>query len=93
MRDEVKTQSEAWRAYDLLRLDPRVEYYPEEEPDRIETELRSLTRTEGFAPQRWPDAYVAAFARVGGLTVVTFDRALCTLAGDDAVLLGPASHS
>ena len=87
MRDEVRTQSEAWRVYDLLRFDSRVAFYPEEDSSEVDRELRSLTLTAHFAPQQWPDAYLAAFARVSGLTLVTFDHALSALAGDDASLL------
>jgi len=87
MHDEVKTQLEAWKAYDLLAGDSRVAFYPEPNADDVESELRSLTATDQFAPQQWPDAYLAAFAKVAGLTLVTFDRALGKLAGEHALLL------
>ncbi len=87
MGDEVRTQQEAWDAYDLLASDVRVAFYPERDPDAVESEFRALTATTRFAPQQWPDAYLAAFARVEGLVLVTFDKALSKLAGDDVVLL------
>jgi predicted nucleic acid-binding protein len=34
-----------------------------------------------------PDTYLAAFANVAGLSLVTFDRALGKLAGQAALLL------
>ena len=87
MRDEVKTQLEAWKAYDLLASSSRVDFYPEPNSDEVESELRSLTATNQFAPQQWPDAYLAAFAKVAGLMLVTFDRALSKLAGAEVLLL------
>ncbi len=87
MRQEVKTQLEAWKAYDLLASDVRVAFYPEPNPDAAESELRVLTATNRFAPQQWPDAYLAAFAKVAGFTLVTFDRALSKLARADVLLL------
>ncbi|HUI43064.1 MAG TPA: TA system VapC family ribonuclease toxin [Terriglobia bacterium] len=87
MGDEVKTQREAWKAYDRLLDDSRVSFRPEPEPDDVGSELRSLTATEQFAPQQWPDAYLTAFARVAALTLVTFDRALSKLAGAAGLVL------
>jgi toxin-antitoxin system PIN domain toxin len=88
MRDEVKTQQEAWKAYDQLASDARVSFYSETEPERVEAALRALTASSRFAHQQWPDAYVAAFATAAGLTLVTFDRALGKLAGKECLLLG-----
>lgn len=87
MQDEVKTQREAWEIYDQLLGDPRIAFYPERDPDAVENELRELTTTVQFAPQQWPDAYLAAFAKTEGLILVTFDRALSKLAGEGVVLL------
>jgi toxin-antitoxin system PIN domain toxin len=87
MRDEVKTQQEAWKAYDQLAGDSRVSFFSETEPERIEAALRALTAGSRFAHQQWPDAYLAAFAKASGLTLVTFDKALGKLAGKECVLL------
>jgi toxin-antitoxin system PIN domain toxin len=88
MRDEVKTQQEAWKAYDQLASDARVSFYAETEPERVEAALRALTASSRFAHQQWPDAYVAAFAKASDLTLVTFDKALGKLAGKECLLLG-----
>ena len=88
MRDEVRTQQEAWQVYDQLSSDFRVVFYAESEPARIEAAFRMLTGTSRFAHQQWPDAYLAAFARVSGLTLATFDQALAKLAGRECLLLG-----
>lgn len=87
MSDEVRTQTEAWKAYDLLISDARVVFHPEFDLDAIETEFRALTATQRSSPQQWPDAYLAAFARAGNLVLVTFDRALSKLARRDVLLL------
>jgi toxin-antitoxin system PIN domain toxin len=87
MQDEVKTQAEAWAAYGLLTSDSRVVFHNEEAPDRIEREFRALTWKPQFAPQQWPDAYLAAFAEAEGLMLVTFDRALSKLAGENVLFL------
>jgi toxin-antitoxin system PIN domain toxin len=88
MRDEVKTQQEAWKAYDQLASDARVSFYSETEPERVEAALRALTAGSRFAHQQWPDAYMAAFATASDLTLVTFDKALGRLAGRQCLLLG-----
>jgi len=87
MQDEVKTQREAWEIYDRLVGDSLIAFYPERNPDAVENEFRKLTAMARFAPQQWPDAYLAAFARAEDLILVTFDRALSKLAGEPVVLL------
>jgi len=74
MSDEVMTQPQAWAAYDRWLKDPRVELV--DEPAEIETRFRALTRLRQPATKDWADSYLAAFAAVGQLTLVTFDRGL-----------------
>jgi toxin-antitoxin system PIN domain toxin len=74
MSDEVMTQPQAWAAYDRWLKDPRVELV--DEPAEIETRVRALTRLRQPATKDWADSYLAAFAAVGQLTLVTFDRGL-----------------
>ena len=74
MNDEVMTQPQAWAAYDRWLRDPRVEFVTE--PADIETRFRSLTRLRQPATKDWADSYLTAFANVGQLTLVTFDRGL-----------------
>jgi len=87
MGDEVRTQAGAWKAYDLLAADARVVFHSELDPDAIEAGFRTLTAISRPAPQQWPDAYLAAFARSESLVLVTFDRALSKLAQPDVLLL------
>jgi predicted nucleic acid-binding protein len=53
----------------------------------MDAALRSLTAGTVSSPKEWMDAYLAAFAEAGKLTLVTFDRALAGKA-KGAVLLG-----
>jgi len=92
MQTEVKTQLEAWKAYDLFISDSRVVFYPESDMERVEELFRKLTAMPQFAPQQWSDAYLAAFAKAEDLTLVTFDRALSTLAGKDVLFLKPSAN-
>jgi len=87
MQEDVKTQAEAWLAYDAFRQDERVSFHTEADPEEIESALRMLTSSGRSFSQQWPDAYLAAFARVAGLTLVTFDRVLRRMAAGYTLLL------
>ena len=86
MGDEVMTQPQAWGAYDRWHHDPRVEFV--DEPPGIEARFRSLTRLRQPATKDWADSYLAAFATLGQLTFVTFDRGLRTKATSTLVRSG-----
>lgn len=73
MGDEVLGQAEAWAVYDRWFDDDRVSLV--EEPPDIDKRFRSRTRLKHAAPKAWADAYLAAFAEAGDITLVTFDRA------------------
>ena len=45
-----------------------------DEHPEIETRFRGLTRLRQPATKDWADSFLAAFATVGLLTLVTFDR-------------------
>jgi toxin-antitoxin system PIN domain toxin len=87
MQDEVRHQGAAWRLYDQFRLDPRIEFCPEPDPEQLEENFRGLTSASRSSSRQWPDAYLAAFALVGDLTLVTFDRGLRQMAKENALLL------
>lgn len=72
--DDVMNQPAAWAAYDRWLEDGRVTFL--EEPADLEASFRLLTRRQHPAPKDWADSYLAAFASVAHLTVVTFDGAL-----------------
>jgi toxin-antitoxin system PIN domain toxin len=85
MRDEVMTQPQAWAAYDRWLRDPRVELV--DEPAEIEVRFRALTRLRQPATKDWADSYLAAFATVGQLTLVSLDRGLASKT-KSSILLG-----
>jgi hypothetical protein len=58
-----------------------------DEPPAVEPRFRSLTRHRQSAAKDWADSFLAAFATVGQLTLVTFDRGLRAKARP-AILLG-----
>ena len=84
MGDEAMTQPQAWAAYDRWLEDPRVGLV--DEPPEIEARFRALTRLRQPATKDWADSYLAAFATVGQLTLVTFDRGLRAKAKSTIVL-------
>lgn len=69
----------AWKAYDRLLTDERVQFVPE--PDLFETALRRFSAETNSSPKLWADAYLLAFAKQLGGALVTFDRALAQRAG------------
>ena len=86
MRREVMSQKEAWAVYDNLMKDDRTAFV--EEPAAIEKDFRALTQSLHSSPKLWSDAYIAAFARAGNMTLVTFDQGLSSRV-KDAILLRP----
>jgi len=84
MGGDTKTMSEAWRLWDGVWADSRIDFLPE--PEGLEKEFRSRSRLSGRSPKFWADAYLLAFAAVAGLKLVTFDRALRTHRADVLVL-------
>jgi uncharacterized protein len=73
MGDEVVGQTAAWSLYDDWLGQGGASCL--DEPPEVERVFRSLTRSNKIAPKDWADAYLAAFASVSGLELVTFDRA------------------
>ena len=74
MGDEVMSQTSAWDAYDRWFEDGRVAFLAE--PPAVEEAFRAMSRLRRPAAKDWADFYLAAFAAVSDLTVVTFDQAL-----------------
>ena len=76
MGKDTKTMADAWALWDRIWADDRVTFLAE--PDEIEKEFRSRSRLGSYSPKVWADAYLLAFASMGGLKFVTFDQALKT---------------
>jgi uncharacterized protein len=72
--DQVMSQDAAWQAYDRWLQDDRISFIAE--PLALEDEFRGMSRLRRPSPKDWADSYLAAFARVSNLTLVTFDHAL-----------------
>ena len=87
MRDDVRTQAEAWQAYDALVTDSHVSFQEEADVGLVESTLRRLTSSKRLSSKQWPGAYLAAFAQSAGLTLVTFDRGLRSFSGNNSLLL------
>ena len=65
----------AWKVYDGLMSDERVELIAE--PVALERVFRDLSSSGKLAsPKVWADAYLTAFAIEAGGSVATFDQAL-----------------
>jgi len=84
MGPEVLTQAGCWLLYDRWVATGQVVWA--DEPQDLEARLRAFTGHAAASPKEWMDAYLAAFAEAGKLTLVTFDRALAAKA-KGAVLL------
>jgi hypothetical protein len=76
MRVDVLTQRAAWRAYHRWFDDDRVAFHEELDAPGLARALEELSTQSGASTKLWADAYLAAFARTAGLSLVTFDRAL-----------------
>ncbi len=70
--NDVVSLRDAWKAYDTMFNDPRVEFV--HEPDGIEPVWRRFTQSDLFSSKVWNDAYLAAFAKLYDLEVITFDQ-------------------
>ena len=70
------TLAEAWRVHDRLFEDDRVAFV--HEPADVETRFREYSTAATASPKQWSDAWLLAFAKVAGGTLVTFDRALAS---------------
>ena len=65
------THQQAWAAWQAVAGLPEVALLAE--PAGIDAMLRSFTTQPKFRVADWTDAYLAAFARLAGLRLVTFD--------------------
>jgi uncharacterized protein len=87
MAEDVLTQRKAWDAYRRWFDDERVSFHDEPDAARLESTFEELSTRSRTSTKLWTDAYLAAFARTAGLTLVTFDRALRTMPSVSVELL------
>jgi len=79
------TQDMAWKLYDTIVSDTRIEFASE--PPLLEPIWRQFTGLPRFSPNAWSDAYLAAFALAGGYEVVTFDKGFQQFPGLSCTIL------
>jgi uncharacterized protein len=72
MGRDALTGAAAWLVADELLERENIRLV--KEPDGLERNWRDLTPKGRISPNFWTDAYLAAFARTTGFTLVTFDR-------------------
>jgi toxin-antitoxin system PIN domain toxin len=85
MGADVATQKQAWKFYEALSRDERVTFM--NELPGIDEEWRKLTQSTSSSTNAWTDAYLAAFASVRGLRIISFDGGFKKLPGIDALIL------
>ena len=84
---EPLTNRRAWAAFDALFGDDRISFR-RDEPERLDSFWREYSSRASASPRVWMDAYLAAFARAAGCTLVTLDAGFRQFAGLDVVVLG-----
>jgi toxin-antitoxin system PIN domain toxin len=73
MREEALDTAGCWSLWHRLLEDERFHFAPEEPPG-LDAALERFIKGRDFTPRAWTDAYLAAYAHSGHLTLVTFDR-------------------
>lgn len=71
MAGQPLTVPQAWKVYGEFRRLPEVMLAVE--PEGCEAWLEHWAMGNNPAPRQWTDAYLAAFAKAGGLRLVSFD--------------------
>ena len=89
MGAEVLTQRKAWEAYERWLHDERIEFHREPESASFDRLFRQFSNGPRPSTKLWADAYLAAFAKTAGLTLVTLDRSFRAM-GELAVRVLPA---
>jgi hypothetical protein len=74
MKQDVLKQTQCWQVYDPW-IDSGLAFVAQDPPG-LESEMRGRSSEGLVSPKVWADAYLAAFAEAGNLTLVTMDRAL-----------------
>jgi toxin-antitoxin system PIN domain toxin len=73
MREDVLDVAACWTVWRRLLQDERFRFAPDE-PVSFDIVFERFTSGRTYSPRLWTDAYLAAFAHVGQLTLVTLDR-------------------
>ena len=74
MGEDAIDRSQAWRIFDQLWADERVQWA--DEPAELDAVWRAISARADKSHELWTDDYLAAFAQASDLTLVTLDRKL-----------------
>jgi toxin-antitoxin system PIN domain toxin len=74
LQEEALRSDACWRVWQQLIRDERFRFMSEE-PEGVDELLKRFTDRREFTPKLWTDAYLAAFAKAAGFSIVTFDAA------------------
>lgn len=85
MGPDVLQPHAAVEALEMLEADERIALL--QEPEGLDSILKSLVARRGTTPNLWTDAYLAAFAKATKLHLVTFDRGFSKFTGLDCLIL------
>ena len=88
MGADVLQPKSAWDALQVLEADERILLL--HEPDGLDATLEKFMSNCVTTPNLWTDAYLASFAAVAGLRLVSFDRGFVKFRGLDFLLLESA---
>jgi toxin-antitoxin system PIN domain toxin len=81
------TNRQAWSVVEELMSDDRIVLRPDE-PVGLDSCWRDFALRKTASPKLWMDAYLAAYAVVAGLQLVTTDAAFRQFSGLDLRVLG-----
>jgi toxin-antitoxin system PIN domain toxin len=81
------TNAVAWRIYEELVSDPRIEWAAEPDAEAVQAQWKAFASPGKSSPKLWMDAYLAAFALAGGLQLVTTDIAFGQFKGLKSIVL------
>ncbi len=88
MRPHTRTNEQALTILSTTMMDIRMGFA--EEPPGLEKGWHMLASDTRHAPKLWMDAYLAAFAQLGGMAFVTFDKRFRQFASLDLIVLNSA---
>lgn len=72
MKGEPLTNRQAWKTFENLLTDERVQFLPEW--PTLDSVFKAYSNIDQPATKLWSDAYLAAYASVNSATLVTFDK-------------------
>jgi hypothetical protein len=71
MGEDAIDRSQAWRTYDLLWADERVQWA--DEPAELDAVWRAISARDDKSHKLWTDDYLAAFAQASDAILITLD--------------------